>query len=115
VTPPGTGGPYDRATAQEAVVVQQSANPGSTGTGPPTSASRLGFGAIAALAGGGLLVVFMLQNRQDVTLNFLVWSFTWPLWLFTVVDATLGAVLWIGIGVLRRHRRRVARRADRRD
>jgi uncharacterized integral membrane protein len=96
-------------------LVEQSANSASTGTGSPSSASRLGAGAIAALTGGGLLLVFMLQNTQDVTLKFLVWSFTWPLWLFTVVDATLGAVLWIGIGLVRRHRRRVERRAARRD
>jgi uncharacterized integral membrane protein len=57
----------------------------------------------------------MLQNTQDVTLRFLFWGFTWPLWLFTLVDATLGAIVWIGLGVLRRHRRRVARRAARQD
>jgi uncharacterized integral membrane protein len=76
---------------------------------------QLSGGAIASLTGGGLLLIFMLQNTQDVTLKFLVWSFTWPLWWFTLVDATLGAVLWIGLGVLRRHRRRVARRAARQD
>jgi uncharacterized integral membrane protein len=57
----------------------------------------------------------MIQNRQDVTLDFLVWSFTWPLWLFTLVTALIGAVVWIGLGVMRRHRRRKARREDRRD
>jgi uncharacterized integral membrane protein len=76
---------------------------------------RLSGGVIATLAGSGLLIVFMLQNTQDVTLQFLFWGFTWPLWLFTLVDATLGAILWIGLGVLRRHRRRVARRAARQD
>ena len=69
---------------------------------------------IATLAGGGLLLVFMLQNRDDVTLNFLVWSFTVPLWLFTLAAAILGSIVWVGIGALRRHRRRVARR-DARD
>ena len=69
---------------------------------------------IATLAGGGLLVVFMLQNRDDVTLNFLAWSFTVPLWLFTLAVAILGSIVWVGIGALRRHRRRVARR-DARD
>ena len=69
---------------------------------------------IATLAGGGLLLVFMLQNRDDVTLNFLAWSFTVPLWLFTLAVAILGSIVWVGIGALRRHRRRVARR-DARD
>ena len=57
----------------------------------------------------------MIQNTEDVTLNFLVWSFTWPLWLFSVVMALFGAFVWFGLGVIRRHRRRKARRDDRRD
>ncbi|MGY1729004.1 lipopolysaccharide assembly protein LapA domain-containing protein [Geodermatophilus sp. SYSU D01062] len=97
-------------------MVQQSPSTASTGgTGNTPSSARLSGGVVAALAGGGLLLVFMLQNRQDVTLDFLFWSFTWPLWLFALVDAFLGAILWLGLGVLRRHRRRVARRAARDD
>lgn len=75
----------------------------------------LGGGAIAALTGVGLLVIFMVQNTEDVTLDFLFWSFTWPLWLFTFVVALVGALVWFGLGVMRRHRRRRARRADRRN
>ena len=37
---------------------------------------KLGGGAIASLAGVGWLLVFVLQNRQDVGLDFLVWTFT---------------------------------------
>jgi uncharacterized integral membrane protein len=55
------------------------------------------------------------RNRNEVTLRFLFWSFTWPLWLFTIATATFGAIAWIGLGVLRRHRRRVAWRAARND
>jgi uncharacterized integral membrane protein len=95
--------------AEEVVVVQQSPTP----TGTASNGARLSGGAIAALSGGGLLVVFMAQNTQDVTLQFLFWSFTWPLWLLILVTATLGALLWMGLGALRRHRRRVARRAAR--
>ena len=78
---------------------------------------RLGIsgGAIASLSGVSLLVVFMLQNTEDVTLEFLFWDFTWPLWLLTLVSALIGAVVWIGVGVLRRHSRRKERREDRRD
>ena len=76
---------------------------------------RLGGGAIASLTGVGLLLVFMIQNTESVTLDFLVWSFTWPLWLFTLVSAVLGALVWFGLGVMRRHRRRKERRQDRRD
>ena len=77
--------------------------------------AQLSGGAIASLTGVGLLVVFMAQNTQDVTLQFLVWDFTWPLWLLTLVSALIGALVWFGLGVLRRHRRRVERREDRRD
>ena len=76
---------------------------------------RLGGGAIASLIGVGLLVIFMIQNTEDVRLDFLVWSFTWPLWLLTIASAAVGALIWFGVGVIRRHRRRRDRRDDRRD
>jgi len=86
--------------------------------GPSRAAKRkgpeLGTGVIASLTGVGLLLIFMIQNTEDVRLDFLFWSFTWPLWLFTLVVALLGALAWIGLGVVRRHRRRKARREDRR-
>ena len=97
-------------------MVQQSPSVGSTGgTTGSTPKSRLSGGLLATLLGGGLLIIFMVQNRADVTLHFLFWSFTWPLWLFTLVVAVLGSLIWIGLGILRRHRRRVARRAARDD
>jgi uncharacterized integral membrane protein len=94
-------------------VVQQSPGNGRSGAaeGPGPG---LGGGAIAALTGVGLLLIFMIQNTEDVTLDFLFWSFTWPLWLFTFVIALVGALAWFGLGVMRRHRRRKARRQDRR-
>ena len=73
----------------------------------------LGAGGITGLVGAGLLIAFMLQNREDVRIDFLFWRFTWPLWLYTFVIALIGAFMWVGLGVLRRHRRRRARRAGR--
>jgi uncharacterized integral membrane protein len=96
-------------------MVQQSPSQASTGSDSAAGGARLSGGVIAALAGGGLLAVFMLQNRNSVTLQFLFWSFSWPLWLLTLTSAILGSILWIGLGILRRHRRRVARRDARRD
>jgi uncharacterized integral membrane protein len=81
-------------------------SPGDGGGG----GGRLGGGAIASLIGVGLLVVFMVQNREKITLHFLAWNFTWPLWVFTLVIALVGALVWFGLGVIRRHRRRRARR-----
>ncbi|MHA6794245.1 lipopolysaccharide assembly protein LapA domain-containing protein [Pseudonocardia bannensis] len=63
----------------------------------------------------GLLLIFMIQNTERVTLRFLFWNFTWPLWLLTLVAALVGALVWFGLGVLRRHRRRKTRREGRGD
>jgi uncharacterized integral membrane protein len=99
-----------KSTFEGVDMVQQS-----PGDNSPNARARLGGGAIASLTGVGLLVIFMVQNTEKVTLHFLVWNFTWPLWLFTLFTAIFGALVWFGLGVLRRHRRRVARREARRD
>jgi uncharacterized integral membrane protein len=87
----------------------------SDSTKPPAKGRRLGGGAIASLSGVGLLLIFMLQNAERVRFDFLFWTFTWPLWLLTMASALLGAVVWLGLGVMRRHRRRKERRQARRD
>ena len=76
---------------------------------------RLGSGAIASLIALAVLVIFVIQNRMRIKTDFLAWSFIWPLWLYTIVTAVFGALVWFGLGVMRRHRRRKERRADRRD
>jgi uncharacterized integral membrane protein len=85
------------------------------GASPQAEARRLSGGAIASLTGLGLLLIFVLQNTESVRLDFLFWSFIWPIWLLVVVSAALGALVWLGLGVIRRHRRRQERRRDRRD
>ena len=87
----------------------------SDSTTPPAQGRRLGAGAIASLSGLGLLVIFMIQNTERVLIDFLFWTFTWPLWLLIVASALLGALVWFGLGVMRRHRRRKERRRARRD
>ena len=89
--------------------------PGDTTTEAADRRRRLSGGAIASLSGVGVLVVFMIQNTEDVTVDFLFWSFTSPLWLLILVAALVGAFVWFGLGVLRRHRRRTARREARRN
>jgi uncharacterized integral membrane protein len=79
------------------------------------SRSGIGGGAIATIVGVALLVIFIVQNTEKIRLHFLVWHFTWSLWLYTIVIAVFGALVWLGLGVMRRHRRRQRRRQERRD
>ena len=81
--------------------------------GSAASSGGLSGGAIASLGGLAVLAVFIVQNTQDVRFHFLFLDFTWPLWLYTIVVALFGALVWFGLGVMRRHRRRKERRDDR--
>jgi uncharacterized integral membrane protein len=74
---------------------------------------RLSGGAIASLSGLAVLLVFIIQNTEAIEFRFLFLRFSWPLWLYTIVTALFGALVWLGLGILRRHRRRVERRQDR--
>ena len=71
---------------------------------------KIGGGAIASIGGIAVLLIFIVQNTEDVKFDFLFLSFTWPLWLYTIVTAVFGALVWFGLGVMRRHRRRKERR-----
>ena len=73
---------------------------------------KLGGGAIASLGGLAVLIVFIVQNTEDVRFDFLFLHFTWPLWLYTIVVALVGALVWFGLGVMRRHSRRKERREN---
>jgi uncharacterized integral membrane protein len=75
---------------------------------------RLGGGAIASLAGLTVLLIFVIQNTAVVEFRFLFLRFSWPLWLYTIGAALVGALIWFGFGVVRRHRRRMERRQARR-
>lgn len=77
------------------------------------SGAKVGAGAIASGSAIAALVMFIVQNTQDVSVTFLFWTFTWPVWLLILVSAALGAAVWLGLGILRRRRRRKARRAAR--
>jgi uncharacterized integral membrane protein len=74
---------------------------------------KLGGGAIASLTGIGVLFIFIVQNTEDVNFHFLFLDFRWPLWIYTIVVALFGALVWFGLGVMRRHRRRKERRDNR--
>lgn len=80
---------------------------------PRSSGRGLSGGAIASLGGIAVLVIFIVQNTEDVRFDFLWFNFTWPLWLYTILVALVGALVWFGLGVIRRHNRRKERREDR--
>lgn len=83
----------------------------SSGHGSGASSRRhLGGGAIATIVGVVLLVVFVAQNSQDVKFDFLFWGVQIPIWLLSLLMAGVGALIAYGVGVVRRHRRRQARR-----
>jgi uncharacterized integral membrane protein len=83
--------------------------PGASSSG----GNKLGGGAIATLGGVAVLAIFVVQNTEDVRFKFLWVDFTWPLWLYTIIVALFGALVLFGLVVMRRHRRRKERRADR--
>jgi uncharacterized integral membrane protein len=60
---------------------------------------------IFSLIGVVALIIFMVQNTQDIRVHFLVWHFTWSLWILVLVAALIGALAWAGGGVVRRYRR----------
>jgi len=74
---------------------------------------RLSGGAIALLFGLAVLLIFIFQNTEQIKFRFLFLHFSWPLWLYTIVTALFGALVWFGLGAVRRHRRRVERRQGR--
>ena len=74
---------------------------------------RLSGGALISLIGLAVLLIFVFQNTSHINVRFLFLHFSWPLWLYTIAAAVVGALVWFGLGVMRRHRRRLERRADR--
>lgn len=70
----------------------------------PEGNRRLGGGAIAAIVAAVALLIFVLQNTEDVRFDFLFVNFTWPMWLYTLVVAALGALAWVGFAAIRSHR-----------
>jgi uncharacterized integral membrane protein len=75
---------------------------------------RLSGGAVISLIAAAILLIFIIQNTGDINIRFLFLHFSWPLWVYTIAAAVAGALMWFGLGVVRRHRRRVDRREARR-
>jgi uncharacterized integral membrane protein len=59
------------------------------------------------------LIAFIVQNTDDVSFDWLFWTFTAPLWLMLLITALVAFVIGQFALMWRRHRRRAARRAAR--
>ena len=71
-----------------------------------TGNDRIGIGMIVSAVILLLLVVFVVQNRERVDVEFLFISVTMPVWLVAVVFTALGVALgWIWRWVSRRRAR----------
>jgi uncharacterized integral membrane protein len=71
-----------------------------------SSVARIALGIVVG-AIAVAVAAFVAQNRHSVKLTWLVWSFSWPLWLLLVV--TIGLSLLAGqllVFALRYRRRR---------
>jgi len=62
---------------------------------PSTTDHLRRFGPPAAVAVVALL--FILQNANSVTFNFLWFDFRWPLWIMLTVFMAIGAAIFWGV------------------
>jgi uncharacterized integral membrane protein len=67
---------------------------------------KLSAGVVALLLGLVALGAFMIQNPDRVRVEFLLWDLELALWFLVLASAVLGALVWSGIGLVRRRRRR---------
>ncbi len=91
------------------------------GSGPPdaiasTRASRLWLRILPSLVILAIILVFVVQNHDDVRIRFITLSVTWPLSIALLASAALGAVLVLAIGSVRilQLRRQIHHRVPRR-
>lgn len=64
------------------------------------------FATVVGIVITVIAVIFVVQNTEDVTVDFLWLSLSMPLWVFILIMLALGAALgWIVRWRLRRRRR----------
>ena len=67
---------------------------------------KIGFGMIVSAVILVALVIFVIQNLDEVEVEFLFVSFAFPLWLVAVIFLALGVVLgWIWRWMSRRRKK----------
>lgn len=65
----------------------------------------IGGGAVALIVVGALLVLFILQNGEKGTINFLFWDVTMRTWTALLIAAALGFAGGFLVARLSRRRR----------
>jgi uncharacterized integral membrane protein len=71
-----------------------------------TDREGIAWGVVFLLVWAILLIVFSVQNAHDATVDFLVWSWSMPVALLTLITALVTLVItWIGSAFYRRRRR----------
>ncbi len=77
-----------------------------------TRTSLLWLGLLPSLVVLVVILVFIVQNHQDVRVSLFTLSVTWPLSIALLASAVLGALLVLAIGSLRivQLRRQIHRR-----
>ena len=87
-----------------------------SGEAPPQVADRPGvpWGLAGFLIGVVLLVIFVVQNVQEVALRFLGWEGEYPLSLIIIVVIAISVLLdeFLGAALRRRRRQRRAEKEE---
>ena len=75
-----------------------------------TPARRIDFGVLGAIVAAAALLIFILQNTEELEVTWLFFDATAPLWVVMIVTAVLSiAVTQLVLLVWRRRRRRRGR------
>ncbi|GMR03158.1 MAG: hypothetical protein BMS9Abin20_1527 [Acidimicrobiia bacterium] len=79
----------------------------------PVASNRRIVGLIVTVVVIAVAGIFIFQNTDDTSVEFLFLSGRAPLYLVIVVSMILGALLgWIGSAIRRRRKRRIAHEAS---
>ena len=93
-----------RVANKETTVTNEAAN-------PQGEKKSVGAGTIIGGITAVIALIFILQNTGSGEVNFLAWSFTFPIWLWALILFLLGGVS----GYFFHWQRIRSRRKDRRD
>jgi uncharacterized integral membrane protein len=72
----------------------------------PDTNDKIGIGLMITVAIAALIIIFVVQNLDPTTVEFLFFSAQLPLWLVAIIFLGLGVVLgWVWRWMSRRRKR----------